>query len=130
MVFCDTDGTQIVDFSNIQQIELPITLTQIAQVVTGHTAIQIFVLACNFGLLNTGYDLKARPEATANKHFWRSGKTALARKLIGGHTEFWNLTLRPRESWIIEGIAETANAIALTLSTAELVNSLVPDACA
>ena len=103
------------------QLEIPVALTEVYQITAGRTALQLEIIVCNFTLLDTGFDLKVRPEgdATANKHFWRGSKTALAGRLGAGSTELWHLNARPGEEWIIEAAAETVNSISITFSPAE-----------
>jgi len=126
MALCDFGPDQIVDFSNICQLELPTSLATICSVVAGRTTLQLLIIACNFTALSSGYDLKAKPVADgdSNLQFFRGSKTALQRKLTAGNSEFWYLTLRARENWVIQGAAETVNSVAVTISSTELVTSL------
>lgn len=103
------------------QLEIPVALTQVYQVTVGRTVLQLEIIVSNFTIIDTGYDLKVRPEgeATANKHFWRASKTAGAGKLPAGGTETWHLNARPGSEWIFEVAAETVNSIAITISPAE-----------
>lgn len=115
-----------VHYPTTQQAELTTSLATIYTVTAGRTALQITIIVCNFTATDRGYDLKVRPtgDATANKHFWRGSNTSGAGfgELGAGHTEIWRLHVRPGESWVIESEASAANAIAMTISAAEMEN--------
>ena len=130
---CDLEPSQIVDFANICQVELPVILDEICLIEAGRNTLQLLIIACNFTGIASGYDLKARPVGgpDKNEHFWRGSNTGFQRKLTAGRSEFWYLTLRAREFWRIQGSAETANSIGVTISSTELVTELVsPDGSA
>lgn len=129
---CDTEPTQIVNFENICQLVLPLVLDTICVIEAGRMSLQLMIIACNFTGIGRGYDLKARPVGGGgNEHFLRGSKTGVQRFVQAGGSEFWNITLRARQTWILEGAASAAASIAMTISSTDLVTEMVnPDGSA
>jgi len=124
-------GPVFIEYLNIVQAVIPDALTTLATINTGETGMQLSIVVCNFVNLPVAYDLKVRPSAdpTANKHFFRGAKTALAREIQAGSTEFWEFGLRPREEWVVEGEADALASLATTISVAQVFNSGAPEVC-
>ncbi len=101
-------------------------LAEITRITAGRTALQITIIVCNFSNIDTGYDLKVRPEgeATANKHFWRGSASGGAGQLRAGNTEIWRLHIRPGSEWVIEARKQSGGFgdISITVSVAEMEN--------
>jgi len=110
-----------VSYPPLAQLELGLALAQIYKVTAGRISLQLTIVVCNFSPNDVGYDLKVRPtaEATANKHFLRGSNTAGEGKLAAGNTEIWELKFRAGDTFEIEGAADTANAISVTVSAGE-----------
>jgi hypothetical protein len=108
------------------QEELTIVLSEITRISAGRTALQITIIVCNFSNIDTGYDLKVRPEgeATANKHFWRGSASGGTGQLRAGNTEIWRLHIRPGSEWVIEAAKQSGGFgdISITVSVAEMEN--------
>ncbi len=132
MTLCETEPSRIVDFADICQVVLPLNLDEICRIGAGRNVLQLMIIACNFTSFNQGYDLKASLLGLGgDSTFLRGSKTGFQRTLLAGASEFWNLTLRAREDWIIEGAAEAPASIAMTISSTDLVTELVdPDGSA
>jgi hypothetical protein len=94
--------------------------------------LSLLIIACNFTGIGQGYDLKASLLGLGgDSTFLRGSKTGVQRFLQAGGSEVWNLHLRARESWIIEGGASDPASIAMTISSTDLVTELVdPDGSA
>ena len=129
---CETEPSRIVDFADICQVVLPLNLDEICRIGAGRNVLQLMIIACNFTGIGRGYDLKASILGLGgNSIFLRASKTGIQRFLAAGTSEFWNITLRARENWIIEGAASAAASIAMTISSTDLVTELVnPDGSA
>jgi hypothetical protein len=125
-------GPVFLEYLNITQAVIPDALTTLAIINTGESGMQLSIVVCSFVNVPVGYDLKVRPDpdATANKHFWRGSNTAgFVREIPAGSTEFWEFGLRPREEWVVEGEADLAASLALTISVAQVFNSGAPEVC-
>jgi len=129
---CETEPSRIVDFADICQVVLPLNLDTVCTIGTGRNSLVLMIIACNFTGIGRGYDLKASPLGLGgNSIFLRGSKTGVQRFLQAGGSEFWNITLRARETWILEGAASAATSIAMTISSTDLVTELVdPDGSA
>jgi len=132
MTKCEVEPSRIVDFAEICQVVLPLNLDTVCVIGTGRNSLQLLIIACNFTGLARGYDLKASPLGLGgNSTFLRGSKTGVQRSLQAGGSEFWNIYLRARETWILEGAASAAASIAMTISSTDLVTELVdPDGSA
>lgn len=110
-----------VSYPPLAQLELGLALAQIFKVSPGRITLQIDIVVCNFSANDVGYDLKVRPTAiaTANKHFLRGSATAGEGKLLAGNTEIWSLKFRAGDTYEIEGAADTAGSISVTVSAGE-----------
>lgn len=129
MTKCEVEPSRIVDFAEICQVVLPLNLDTVCVIGTGRNSLALLIIACNFTGIGRGYDLKASPLGLGgNAIFLRGSKTGVQRFLQAGGSEVWNLYLRARETWIIEGAASAAASIAMTISSTDLVTELVdPD---
>jgi len=132
MTLCETEPSRIVDFADICQVVLPLNLDTVCRIGTGRNSLVIMIIACNFTGIGTGYDLKASPLGVGgNSIFLRGSKTGVQRFLQAGGSEFWNIYLRARETWILEGAASAPASIAMTISSTDLVTEMVsPDGSA
>lgn len=125
-------GPVFVEYLNIIQATIPLGLTTIATIQTGTAGLQLTIVACGFTALSVGYTLKVRPGGADidNSQFFREkGNVFFGRPLFGGNSEFWGFALKPREEYVIEAEATTADVIALTISTSQLFNSGAPEVC-
>jgi hypothetical protein len=127
---CEVEPSRIVDFAEIKQVVLPLNLDTICEIGAGRNVLHLAMIACNFTNIGRGYDLKVSLLGL-DPTFLRGSKTGIQRFLLPGHSEFWDIHLRARESWIIEGAASDPASIAVTISSTDLVTELVdPDGSA
>ena len=129
---CETEPSRIVDFAEICQVVLPLNRDTVCVIGAGRNSLVLMIIACNFTGIGTGYDLTASPVGLGgNSIFLRGSKTGVQRFLQAGGSEFWNIYLRARETWILEGAASAPASIAMTISSTDLVTELVdPDGSA
>ena len=129
---CEREPSRIVDFADICQVVLPLNVDTICTIGAGRNVLALLIIACNFTSIGRGYDLKASILGLGgNSIFLRGSKTGVQRFLQAGGSECWNIYLRAREDWIIEGGASAPDSIAITISSTDLVTELVdPDGSA